>query len=191
MGIAFDKSRKTPEERVLREQVPITTNFGTFVFLMTNDYTVIVQRLKSLSCRPPLPWEFSPRPNMDYEFIEKMESFRTNWALLMNANDSALFYYDEAMGLTFKLDLIVLSLDREMLSAEKMRLCIMEDKTREIEELVKSGYDINQILCNDVTPLHSAVGFNSYKSVRTLLKLGADVNASKLTDSSGMAFHWT
>lgn len=177
MGIAFDKSRKTPEERVLREQVPITTNFGTFVFLMTNDYTVIVQRLKSLSCRPPLPWEFSPRPNMDYEFIEKMESFRTNWALLMNANDSALFYYDEAMGLTFKLDLIVLSLDREMLSAEKMRLCIMEDKTREIEELVKSGYDINQILCNDVTPLHSAVGFNSYKSVRTLLKLGADVNA--------------
>lgn len=177
MGIAFDKSRKPPEERVLREQVPMTSILGTIVFLMTNDYTVIVRRLKGLLCRPPLPWEFSPRPYMPYEFMEKMKSLGATWALLVNANDSGLYYYDETTEHPFQVDLTVLSLDRKELSAEKMRLCIIDDNTKGIEELVKSGYDIKQILYNDVTPLNSAVVFNSYKAAKLLLKLGADVNA--------------
>lgn len=177
MGIAFDTTEKSPEELVLKENVPITLKRGTHAFFMTNDYTVIAEKLNGLSCRLPLPSDFIPTPELPENVRAKMKALHATWSFSLNTDGDILNYYDGTEP-PYCLFLDTLTQDGKEFSAQKMRDYIIANKTTEIEELVKSGYDIRLCLQYDATPLIVAVLLNSYDSVSTLLRLGADANAA-------------
>ena len=65
----------------------------------------------------------------------------------------------------------------EILKKDEMIKFIEQNKTNEICELIKSGYDVNHSIINGITPLMMAAGLNSYKSFEMLMSLGANLDS--------------
>lgn len=63
-----------------------------------------------------------------------------------------------------------------ILRNDKMVRAIKKNDIYKINKLIKSGYNVNKNIVNGITPLMIAAGLNSYKSVKKLISLGANIN---------------
>ena len=185
MTLQIDTKKKTGAERVLHERVPLVISGKTYNYFMTNDYASISDRLRSFGCRPPLAEDLSLNRELAKNVRAKMQELGVCWAMTVCNGVSVLNYHDASSGEFFIVFLHVLFPGEIPFCAPLHVILAINNKSRELEEVFKESYgnvDIRSL--KGATPLMFAAAAGACNSIRTLLNLGADVNA---VDSNGMA----
>ena len=81
MPLQFDTSKKAENDLVLEKHVPLRITEKNYVYLMTNDYSVIAEKLKSFQCRIPQPEDFKENPALAKNVRAKMAALGATWSL--------------------------------------------------------------------------------------------------------------
>ena len=182
MPLQFDTSKKAENEFVLEKRVPLRIKGINYVYLMTNDFTVISEKLKSFGCSIPEPEDFIENPSLSKNVLNKMILLNATWSLVITPEVAVLNYYDGTTENPYMVPINILKNDNDNSSIIHMFNYILENKTDEIKKLVKAGYDINKCIEKGATPLILACSADSYNSAKILIELGADIN---VTDANG------
>ena len=172
MLLKFDTEKKSSEELVLEKRVPIMIDRKNYVYFMTNDYTLICEKLKALGYRIPKTKDFKVNPALSDKVRRKMASIGAKWSFVITPESSILNYYDSETDSPY---IFITGNDESPIL--RLFQYALDDKTSEIEELAKSGCDIDQCIQHGLTPLMVTCSENSCNALKTLLKLGADINA--------------
>ena len=178
MPLQFDTSKKAENALVLEKHVPLRIAGKNYVYLMTNNFSVIVEKLKSFQCRIPEPEDFKENSALAKNVRAKMTALGATWSLTITLELAVLNYYDPNSGIPYLVSLEKLTTDGKISSIVSLFHYTRKNETEKIKALVKSGYDVDQCVQDGITPLMSACESDSCDSVKTLLELGADINAS-------------
>lgn len=178
MSLQFDTSKKAENELVLEKRVPLRIKGKNYVYLMTNDFTVISEKLKSFGCRIPTPEDFTENPSLANNVQNKMMFLGATWSLVITSEIAVLNYYDETTENPYMVPINILTTNNDNSSIIQMFNYVLKNKSDEIKNLVKAGYDINQCIEKGATPLILACLVDSFNSVDILIKLGANINIS-------------
>ncbi len=177
MLLQFDTSKKSENELVLEKRVPLRIKGKNYIYLMTNDFTVISEKLKSFGCRIPTPEDFTENPSLANNVQNKMTLLGATWSLVITSEIAVLNYLDEKSGSPYIVRLAKLTENGEISPIINMLNCVTENKVEELKRLINSGLDVDQCIENNVTLLMLACAANAYESVKVLIEFGADINA--------------
>ena len=177
MPLQFDTSKKAENALVLEKYVPLTIAGKNCVYFMTNDFTVITEKLKSFRYRIPEPEDFKENPSLAKNVRAKMTALGATWSFI-TSEVAILNYYDTKTGIPYFVSFEKLANGvKNSTVVTHFNHCARKNRTEDIKDLVKSGYDVDQCVQDGITPLMYACSSDSYDSVKTLLELGADINA--------------
>lgn len=182
MPLKFDTSKKSENELVLEKRVSLRILGKDRIYLMTNDFTIISEKLKSLGYNIPKPEDFEENPALAKNVREKMAAIGATWSFIIFMDDAIVNYYESSSETPF---LAVIEKPKENnndSSIMKLLCCASENKPEEIKALIESGYDVDQRFDNGTTSLMMACCEDACDSVKMLISLGADINA---TDANG------
>lgn len=177
MSLKIDRAKKTADKLVLEKRVPLRIQGKNYVYLMTNDFTVVAGKLRSFGCRMPKNKEFVENHSLAKNVQAKMINLGANWSLTVTSNLAVLNYFDAESQTFYIVFLEKLTADGSNSSIVKMFNCVFENKVNEIKNLVKLGYDVDQGIEGGATPLMLACSIDACDSVKTLVEFGANINA--------------
>ena len=178
MPLIFDTSKKSEKELVLEKRVPLRIQGKNYVYLMTNDFTVISEKLKSFGCRIPNPEDFRENPSLANNVQRKMTELGATWSLVITSELAVLNYFDSNNEHPFIVFLQNLTADRKNSSIIQMFNYVQDNNVEKIKGLVATGYDVDQCIESGTTPLMLACAADAYESTKLLIELGADINAT-------------
>ena len=178
MSFTFDTAKKPESELVLEKWVPLMIEDLDLIYFMTNDFTVIAEKIKSLGCRIPRPEDFRENPILSPVVKRKMTELNATWSLVITSKFAFLNFYDPKDGMPMIVSLLNLTDDGKISSINKIADCILRNDAEGIKPLVESGYDVEQCIESGVTPLILASAYDEADCVKILLELGADINRS-------------
>ncbi|MBO4440447.1 MAG: ankyrin repeat domain-containing protein [Spirochaetaceae bacterium] len=182
MSLIFDTSKKSEKELVLEKRVPLRIQGKNYVYLMTNDFTVISEKLKSFGCRIPNPEDFRENPSLANNVQQKMTELGATWSLVITSELAVLNYFDSNNEFPFIVFLENLTTDGKNSSIIKMFNYVQDNDVEKIKDLVATGYDVDQCIESGTTSLMLACAADACESTKVLIELGADINA---TDANG------
>ena len=188
MSLTFDTSKKSGTELVLEKRVPLRILGKNYVYLMTNDFTEISNKLKSFGCRIPKPEDFKENPALAKNVIKKMIDLGANWSLTITSEIAVLNYYESKSKTSYIVFLENLTSSHNNSTIINMFNYVSDNKTDEIKELIESGYDVDQCIESGATPLMIACIANAHNSVKTLIELGADINFQDANGQTPLMF---
>lgn len=188
MSLQFDTSKKTEKELVLERRVPLKIEGKNYVYFMTNDFTVISEKLKTFGCRIPTPEDFIENPILAKCIKTKMQDLGAVWSITITLTVAVLNYYDINNSKSYLVHLENLTDDGTNSSIISMFHYVDTNNVKEIESLIKQGYDIDQCIDNGMTPLMYACSKNAYCSVEVLWRYGADINATDLKGQTPLMY---
>ena len=184
MPLKFDTSKKSKDELVLEKHVSLRVAGKDYVYIMTNDFTIILEKLKSLGCHIPSPEDFYENPVLAKNVREKMTAIGATWSMTFSTDLSfaILNFLEDNSETPYIVFLEKLANGDKNADVLKMFYSIRENKSNEVKACIESGFDIEQCIGNGVTPLMFACYVDAYETVKMLLSLGANINA---TDANG------
>lgn len=174
MQIRFDKTKKEEKDLVLEENVPVMVEENTYVYFMTNDWTVVVEKLKKLGCKRPTKKDFK-ESRLHRNVRKKMAQIKASWSIAATKEYEVLNYYDVESDKAFFVVLNQFRTEQKPL-AQMIEIICSEDKEK-IIQFAKKGLDIEQRFEYGLSFLMLAANYNKYESIKTLIEVGADVNA--------------
>lgn len=183
MSLKFDTSKKSKNELIFKKNVFLDVSYDEkkeCVYLMTNDFNIITEKLKSFSCRIPNSNDFTENSKLSKNIQNEMKTFGTSFSITISLDYSFLHYLDFQTKKSYSVSLENLSLDGKSTNIIKMFYYACNNNFEEIEKLAKFGCDVDLCTEEGITPLMLACTFNSAQSVKTLLKLGANINANDI-----------
>ncbi len=192
----IDMTEKTGENLVRAENVVIEADEKNWVYFMTNDYATICGVLGSSGCRPPLAEDLEPDPRPDKKLSDKMKELGATWALTRTRGSDFLCYYDRQTDSFFATDrssLKVFEDENDFNLYQKFAYALENGYDRDellgkiygvLEKAYREdGVDVNAPGKDGSTMLTEASNDNDIWSLKFLLRMGADVNA---TDANGV-----
>ena len=188
MALIFDAAKKAEGELVLEESVPLRIQDRDLVYLMTNDFTVICEKLRSFGCRIPKAEDFRENPLLDQRVRRKMSELGATWSLTVKTNFSILNYLEPKSQTPYILFLSALTPDGTNSSVVRIFHSVFNDDADELRSFVKKGYDINQTIERGVTPLMLAASTDSFDCLKALIELGADINAKDANGQTALMY---
>ena len=111
MPLQFDMSKKAENDLVLENHVPLRITGKNYVYLMTNDFSIIAEKLKSFQCRIPQPEDFKENPALAKNVRAKMAALGATWSLTITLEIAVLNYYDPNSGIPYFVSLDKLTSD--------------------------------------------------------------------------------
>ncbi len=176
------------EEPIITEYVPLTVNGETYVYLMSNDWVLLIDKLVMFGCNIPKKEDFFLDNQLPKNVRAKMVRLCKKHGLtaIGSLTISVGMEFSELSLYEVEIDEVVTLLIKdllphgEMTTVEKVFSYIADNKSTEIEELVKNGYDLEQVIQQGATALHGAAILNSFNSAAALLRLGANINAQNV-----------
>lgn len=180
MPLKFDTSKKSENELVLEKRVSLKIAGKDYVYLMSNDFTIITEKLKSSGYHIPKPEDFNENPALAKNVQEKMSAIGATWSLTFSADlgFAILNFLEDKSETPYIVFLEKLASDDEKTSIKKIFYLIRENKSNEVKAYIDSGFDIEQCIGNGVTLLMFACYVDAYDTVEMLLSLGANINAT-------------
>lgn len=185
MDLQIDKTKKNKTELIIENRVPLHQEDGTFIFFMTNDYETIDKKLYSIGCREPELDDFIEDTKIPYNIIKKMKDLQTCWSLVQGKQDF-LYYYDFGKDKIYKINIRTLTQDGKTTATFYMFVSVINEKIDTINFLVKNGYDLSLYHGYGFTDFMFACLLGKYKSAKTLLELGSDVNAKDINNCTAL-----
>ena len=185
MDLQIDKAKKNKTELIIENRVPLHQEDGTFIFFMTNDYETIDKKLYSIGCREPELNDFIEDINTPYNIKKKMKDLQTCWSLVQGKQDF-LYYYDFVKDKIYKINIRTLTQDGKTTATFYMFVSVINEKIDTINFLVKNGYDLSLYHGYGFTDFMFACLLGKYKSAKTLLELGSDVNAKDINNCTAL-----
>lgn len=185
MDLQIDKTKKNKTELIIENRVPLHQDDGTFIYFMTNDYETIDKKLYSIGCREPELDDFIEDTTIPYNIIKKMKDLQTCWALVQGKQDF-LYYYDFEKEKIYKINIRTLTQDGKTTTTFYMFVSIINEKTDTINYLVRNGYDLSLYHGYGYTDFMLACLLGKYKSSKTLLELGSEVNAKDINNCTAL-----
>ena len=163
-----------PEEKKTDDtEVTIEVYGQPQTYLMTNNLTVIVERLVSLGCRPPQFTDYRLNPSLEQEVLKKMEEMGVRYSMTINGKKPSINYFQP--GLTP----YVIYLNDLM---DPWHKASDDGKTPSIMQQIRDMITIS----GSWSPLMWAVENQDVDAVRFLLEAGADPNETSETGLSAL-----
>lgn len=181
MDLIIDKTKKSNSELLIENRVPLRYLDSTFIFFMTNDYTIINEKLYSIGCREPEMNDYIEEPNIPYNIKKKMKELKTNWSFVLGMQD-ILYYYDFEKEKTYKINIRTLTHDGKTTATFYMFVSILYEKIDTIKYLIVNGYDLSLYHGYGFTDFMIACLYGKTKSAELLLENGSDVNAKDINN---------
>ena len=172
-------------ELIIENRVPLHQEDGIYIYFMTNDYETIDKKLSSIGCREPELDDFIEDTKIPYNIIKKMKDLQTCWALVQGKQDF-LYYYDFGKDKIYKINIRTLTQDGKTTATFYMFVSVINEKIDTINFLVKNGYDLSLYHGYGFTDFMFACLLGKYKSAKTLLELGSDVNAKDINNCTAL-----
>lgn len=183
MALKFDRSKKEGKKLVLETCVPVVFHNKIAVFFMTNDFDLVSAKLKSLGYKEPSEKDFAESRNLEEDGLyKKMISLGAIWAVSSSWNKDFLTYCDKKSGKVLVIE------QKKRTLCDEMYHFIEDEDVKSIEMMVRNGFDIEYFICNGVNFLMLASVSNKPNSARTLLKLGANVNATNSQHKTALMY---
>ena len=182
MPLKFDTSKKSENELVLEKRVSLRILGKDRLYLMTNDFTIISEKLKSLGYNIPKPDDFEENPALAKNVREKMAALGATWSFIIFIDSAIINYYESNSKTPFIAIIEKPKINSNDSNIMKLLWCATENKAEEINALIESGYDVDQRFDNGTTSLMMACYEDACNSVKMLISLGANINA---TDANG------
>lgn len=182
MTLKFDKSKKEGKDLVLEENILIRIQNETYVYFMTNDWTSLEEKLKKLGYEKPAEKDFRENPSLHRNVRKKMTQLNAEWSVTATKDNDILNYYkaDEDRAYIVFLN----ELNGKSAPLFKMFDYISGEETEKIKEYVELGHDIEQRFQGGLSFIIWAAFCNKCESLSTLIKFGADINASDLNGTT-------
>ncbi|MCR5764051.1 MAG: ankyrin repeat domain-containing protein [Treponema sp.] len=189
MSLKFDMSRKTKDELVLENLVSINIDGKVYSYFMTNCWFTISERLWELDCISPLEKYFEENPHLAKAVREKMAALGATWSLTVSNGAAVLNYYDASSDKAYITYLSKLrSLDERPSVFKRFVSAVMLNDSDRLREFISMGIKADIFNEHHITPLMIAAASNSCSSIKTLLELGADINASDEKDQTPLMY---
>ena len=155
-------------EKLINTEVTIEVHGQPQTYLVTNNLTVIVERLVTLGCRPPQFTDYRLNPSLEQEVLKKMEEMGGKYSMTINGKKPCINYFKP--GLTP----YVIYLNDLM---DPWHKASDDGKTPSIMQQIRDMITIS----GNWPPLMWAVENQDVDAVRFLLEAGADPNETSET----------
>lgn len=188
MSLVFDTEKKEEKDLVLEKRVPLRVMGKDFVYFMTNDYTVMTEKVKSLGCTVPQAEDFLINHSLANNVKMRMKSLKVCWSVVVTTLFKVVNYYDESTDQAYFAKLEGEQDDEKISSISLFFYHVVKNNVIKLSDYISAEFDVDTNVQNGLTPLMAACEKNSCDSIKWLLEHGADVNALDANDRTPLMY---